>query len=183
MRTAIMLLCCAMSLGMSTGCARCPTQLPCYVHLDPPEQFHPKMHVAGCYCEYEGKILMLLRSPHKPQGNTWCAPGGKLESTESPEQAVIRELKEEIDLDISGLPLSYCRRVFVRFPQVDFVLDLYRVRLKEFPQLTIANEEHLDYCWVSPKEALELPLIPGGDECVEVVFGANFSSEPQPLFP
>ncbi len=143
---------------------------PCYIHLDPPEQFFPKMQVAGCYCEYDGKILMLLRSPHKPQGNTWCAPGGKLEAAETPDQALIRELKEEIDLDITGLPLNYCRPVFVRFPQLDFVLHLYRVHLDQLPCLNIAREEHQDYCWVSPEEALELPLIPGGDECVNVVY-------------
>ncbi|MBY0530151.1 MAG: NUDIX domain-containing protein [Rhabdochlamydiaceae bacterium] len=141
-----------------------------FIHTEPPALFHPKMEVAGCYCECDGKFLMLLRSPNKPQGNTWCAPGGKLEKGETPDQALIRELREEIGLDIADLPFNYCRPVYVRFPNVDFVLHLYRVTLEKQPHLCIARAEHRDFCWVTPEEALCLPLIPGGDECVSLVF-------------
>jgi 8-oxo-dGTP diphosphatase len=40
--------------------------------------------------------LLLLRHPQKPQGNTWGAPGGKIETGENPKEAVIREIREEI---------------------------------------------------------------------------------------
>lgn len=142
-----------------------------YVFLDPPEQFVPAMQVVGGYCQFDGRFLILLRSPQKPQGNTWCAPGGKLEKGETADQALIRELKEEIGLDVSALPLDYCRSVYVRFPHIDFILHLYRIQLGELPDLKIASAEHRGYCWVTPDEAFCLPLIPGGEECVALVFG------------
>jgi len=62
----------------------------------PLKNFHPSIEVAGCYCEYEDKILLLKRTPHKHQGDTWGIPGGKLDEGETPQIAVIREVFEEV---------------------------------------------------------------------------------------
>jgi acetyl-CoA carboxylase carboxyl transferase subunit beta len=53
------------------------------------------MRVVGCFLEFENKFVVLLRHSHKPEGNTWALPGGKVEPGETDEQAVIRELYEE----------------------------------------------------------------------------------------
>ncbi len=45
------------------------------------------------------KILMLQRAKN-PLKNYWCLPGGFVNSSEAPEQAVKREIKEELDMDI-----------------------------------------------------------------------------------
>ncbi len=49
---------------------------------------------------YKGKILLVLRDaiPTIPHPNTWNTPGGGIEAGESPEQALLRELEEEICL-------------------------------------------------------------------------------------
>jgi 8-oxo-dGTP pyrophosphatase MutT (NUDIX family) len=52
---------------------------------------------AGCvmYAESTGRLLLALRSPYVNEPNTWGVWGGKLDNNETPEQAAIREVKEE----------------------------------------------------------------------------------------
>jgi 8-oxo-dGTP diphosphatase len=142
---------------------------PC-VFVERPTAFCQGMEVAGCFCEHDGKVLFLLRNPEKPQGNTWCVPGGKLEKDECPIEAVIREVQEETGLILPKENLHYCRAVFIRFPNSEFILHLFRIHLNEFPDLLLNTREHSDYCWVTYEEALCLPLIPGGEECLRLAF-------------
>ncbi|MBS0604931.1 MAG: NUDIX hydrolase [Verrucomicrobia bacterium] len=141
------------------------------VYLVPPADFSPQIEVSGCYCEHDGKVLFLLRSPEKPQGNTWCVPGGKLEKGETPTMAIVREVKEETGIDIYNQSLVYCREVYVRFPGRDLTLHIFRCHLNEMPEyLDIAPDEHSTYRWVTIDQALLMPLIPGGSECLRLAF-------------
>jgi len=54
--------------------------------------------VAAAIFYKEGRILSAKRSPHKSQGGMWEFPGGKISAQESPEQALKRELFEELGL-------------------------------------------------------------------------------------
>ena len=141
------------------------------VFLHPPEDFSPRFEVAGCFCECQGEILFLLRHSDKPQGSSWCVPGGKLEKGETPEDALVREVEEEIGVELTRESLRYCRPVYVRFPDTEFILHLFRFPFPEKPSsLCLALEEHTDYCWVSYQEVSKLALIPGGRECFCIVF-------------
>ena len=53
------------------------------------------MRVVGCFLEYDGKFVLLLRHVHKADGGTWGLPAGKVEPGESDETAMLRELYEE----------------------------------------------------------------------------------------
>ncbi|WP_435276116.1 8-oxo-dGTP diphosphatase MutT [Psychrobium sp. nBUS_13] len=48
------------------------------------------------------KILLALRHQHLHQGGKWEFPGGKIESNETVEQAIIREISEEVSLDVES---------------------------------------------------------------------------------
>ena len=48
----------------------------------------------------ENKILCTLRNKNKSLGNMWEFPGGKIELEETPEEALKRELKEELEINI-----------------------------------------------------------------------------------
>ena len=140
------------------------------VFVEPPKDFSQQVEVASCYCEHEGKLLLLLRHPQKPQGNTWCVPGGKLDKGETPIQAVVREVKEETGINLPTESLVYCRKVYVRFPKRDIVLHLFKSHLKKMPRgFDLARDEHTAYRWVTVEQALEMPLIPGGDDCLRLI--------------
>lgn len=165
-----MILCigCSSSKKQQTVSLESPAAI---VYLDPPDDFLPRAEVGGCFCESEGKLLFLLRSSHKPQGNTWCVPGGKLEKGETPQAAVLREVKEETGLQLAEDALTYCQKVHVRFPERDIVLHLFRAVIAVLPaELSVAPEEHSAYRWVTFDEAVNLPLIPGGLECLRYAF-------------
>lgn len=49
---------------------------------------------------HEGKILLAKHHDLTIDAIYWCLPGGGVEAGESPEQAVVRELKEETNLDV-----------------------------------------------------------------------------------
>lgn len=137
------------------------------IFTHPPKDFNPTVEAAGCYCEFEDKILLLKRHPDRPQGNTWGVPGGKLEKGEDPRAAVIREIREEVGLDIADDGLVEIGRLYVRLPYVDYVFHLFRKRFLARPDIVLELKEHLEAKWVTISEALQLPLISGGKEALE----------------
>ncbi len=58
--------------------------------------------VALALHDREGRWLMHRRPAHKHHGGLWEFPGGKVESGENPRQALFREIREELGLDLSG---------------------------------------------------------------------------------
>lgn len=56
--------------------------------------------VAGIIRNNENKILIAQRNLKKSQGGLWEFPGGKIEPNETMEAAIVREIKEELDMDI-----------------------------------------------------------------------------------
>ena len=130
-----------------------------------PENFKSALEVAGCFCEYEGKILYLKRHPEKHQGNFWGIPGGKLDPNESPEEAVIREISEETGLVILPEDLEYIGPEYARH-HLEYIFLVYRAPLRTEPTLNIGLAEHTEGRWVTITEALGLPLMAGGKEAL-----------------
>jgi 8-oxo-dGTP diphosphatase len=54
----------------------------------------------------DGRLLVQQRPPGKPFAGLWEFPGGKVEEGETPEAALIRELKEELDIDVDAACLA-----------------------------------------------------------------------------
>lgn len=136
------------------------------VFPDPPKDFNPSLEAAGCYCEWKDKILLLKRSPHKPQGHTWGIPGGKLEEGETPRGAVVREVYEEVGIRMQEAELEEIGRMYVRRPPLDYIFYRFRKSFLTPPVLHLSLEEHMEARWVTVEEALELPLIYGGVEAM-----------------
>ena len=138
------------------------------VFLSPPEQFSPKMEVAACYLSYQDKLLFLERPAHVHQGSKWGVPGGKIDPGETAKEAVVREVFEETSLTLSIKNLIYFKKVFIRYPDLDFIFHIFLSNSKEMPQIVI-NHEHLQFKWATLQEALRMPLVLGEDECLHLI--------------
>jgi len=58
--------------------------------------------VAAIFSE-QNKVLAMKRAAHKPAAGKWEFPGGKIEPGETPEQAIRREIREELNIEITRL--------------------------------------------------------------------------------
>ena len=58
--------------------------------------------VAGALIDADGRVLITKRPEGKKMAGLWEFPGGKIEKGETPEQALIRELKEELNIETRG---------------------------------------------------------------------------------
>lgn len=94
----------------------------------------------------------------------WEFPGGKIENGESNEQALIRELKEELNLEIEVADLI--QTVEYNYPTFHLTMHCYKVFLKDTePQLL----EHEDACWVGKDEIDKLEWLPADIEVIKKV--------------
>lgn len=98
-----------------------------------------------------GKIFATKRgdSPYPYVAHKYEFPGGKIESGESGEDAVKRELKEELDLEVEVGGL-YAKHTF-EYPDFIITLSLYECEA----QSEFVLKEHESYAWLSPVELKE----------------------------
>lgn len=139
------------------------------------ENFNPNFEAVGCFLEHEDAFVLLERQDHKPQGRTWGLPSGKIEEGETPDEAMLRELWQETGYRVSSDSLLHVRTVYVRFDDgTDFVYHIYRLIVSgERPTVRINSAEHKTHEWVSPAEALDMPLIEDLDRCIKLVYPDN----------
>jgi 8-oxo-dGTP diphosphatase len=131
------------------------------IYAEMPADFKPSIIAAACYCEFEQRILFLKRNAHKPLGNAWGVPAGKLENNESPQIAVIREIFEEIGLQIQEDELIELPTIYVRRSRADVILHRFRISFTTLPLIKSNLEEHSKAQWFTIDEALNLPQITG----------------------
>lgn len=133
----------------------------------PLEKFKKKFDVVSAFIEHNGEILLLHRQDHKPQGNTWGAPAGKVDEGETLASALAREVEEEIGLIIPNKEYIFFESYHVRYRDYDFMYHVFRLILKEKPSLMLNLKEHKDHVWIEPQVALSLDLIQDEDSCIK----------------
>ena len=110
--------------------------------------------VAAAVVIESGRVLLTRRAEGQHLAGLWEFPGGKLEHGESPEQALVRECREECGIEIKVAEIMEV--TFHRYPETDVLLLFYRCSLisGEVRHLQVA-----DHTWVAPKELdrYELP--------------------------
>ncbi len=135
-----------------------------------PADFNPRFEVVSCFFEYAGTFLMLHRQAWKPQGNTWGLPAGKVDSGETKEEAIAREMEEEIGYRCDPKEFIFRHTVYVKYDAYDFVYHIYSLTIDERPDLVINEEEHKSHRWVTPREALEMDLIEDEAPCIHLFY-------------
>ena len=129
------------------------------------------MRVVGCFLEHDGKFLLLLRNTHKPDGDTWGLPGGKVEAGESDSQAIIRELREETGYNTAPAELEHLGDFqFVSLRGEAFTYATFRVRLAQSHSPQLEASAHRAFTWVTPEECLaKTNLISDLDSLLQLV--------------
>lgn len=108
---------------------------------------------AGVIKGTDGKILIAKRDESLHQGGLWEFPGGKIEAGETPEQALRRELKEELDIDVrSASPLITIHHCY---PDRDVTLRVFLV--DQFSGLAKGCQNQ-PIRWVPPNELTQFPF-------------------------
>jgi len=135
-----------------------------------PKDFDSLFEIASCFVEHNKEILLLNRQDHKPQGNTWGVPAGKIDEGETPLQTMIREIKEETGFKISDHQIFYFDKLFVKYPDYDFVYYMFHTKLEQKEKVRIRSTEHKAFQWISPEQALAEQLIPDLDGCIRLFY-------------
>lgn len=103
---------------------------------------------------YTNKVLIVKRDKQNDIGaGTWECIGGKIDFGEELEQALLREVRKEVGLDILIEKLLYAT-TFKTDPSRQVVLLAYKCRAKSTD--VILSEEHSEYLWVSKEELRKL---------------------------
>jgi 8-oxo-dGTP pyrophosphatase MutT (NUDIX family) len=140
------------------------------LYLSKPADFIPKFEVVSLYVEYDGKILLLHRLPHKSQGNKWGVPAGKVDPNETPLTALIREVFEETGLRVTADSIQFLQSVYAQHPEHAFIYHMYRTKLATQPEITLSKSEHQDFRWINPHDLSNIPIVDDLDTCIEMSY-------------
>ncbi len=143
------------------------------MYLTPPDDFYPKFDVILCFCEWNGKVILLQRQKGKPQEGEWGVPAGKVNPGEPLTIAAKRELCEETGLDLPEERFTLISTIYQKYPALDFVAHLYKIMLDREVEIQLAPLEHVDYTWIAPSELESLNHMQDLDEVFKIVFPAS----------
>jgi A/G-specific adenine glycosylase len=147
-------------------CFHCPVAFSCeaFKHnlvnqfpIRHKKQKSPEYQVSAAVLRKNGKILITRRKLEGHLGGLWEFPGGKVLKNETSEQACIREIKEEVNLDISVN--TFLTRIKHAYTHFKIIMDVFNCTY-------ISGELKLngptDYRWVTADELRFFPF-PGAD--------------------
>ena len=91
----------------------------------------PRTLVVAAILARGGSVLLTRRPPGKHLAGLWEFPGGKVEEWETPEEALVREIREEVGLDVSALrPWGF---VHHDYPDRRILMLVYRAQAQGEP--------------------------------------------------
>lgn len=127
--------------------------------------------VVGAILIKEGRILCAQRGGEKSLPYLWEFPGGKIEQGESPHQALIRELSEELLIEVE-LEATIFDAVSYEydFGVVNLTTIIGKLKSGE-PVLT----EHQEIRWLSPEELFEVEWAPADIPIVKQLSKMHFN--------
>ena len=114
--------------------------------------------VAACaLVDADGRVLIAQRPAGRPMAGLWEFPGGKIEASERPEQSLIRELKEELGIDVREdclAPLTFASHAY---PDFHLLMPLYVCR--RWAGIAVAQEGQ-KLAWVRPNRLRDYEMPP-----------------------
>ena len=114
---------------------------------------------------WDGDRFMICQRPaHKARGLLWEFVGGKVEAGETGEQALIRECREEIDVELSVGDVFM--EVLHEYPDLTLHLTFYNASIAKG---TPRKLEHNDIRWITPDEIPDYDFCPADVEILAAI--------------
>ena len=113
--------------------------------------------VACALVDKDGRVLIARRPEGKAMAGLWEFPGGKVEAGERPEETLIRELREELGIEVKEpclAPLTFASHAYDDF---HLLMPLYVCRRW---QGLVAGLEGQELAWVRPLKLRDYPMPP-----------------------
>jgi 8-oxo-dGTP diphosphatase len=120
--------------------------------------------VAACaLVDPDGRVLIAERPAGKMMAGLWEFPGGKIEAGERPEDTLIRELKEELDIAVSEACLAPLTFASHAYPDFHLLMPLYVCRRWDG---TVRAKEKQKLAWVKPNRLRDYKMPPADEPLV-----------------
>ncbi len=113
--------------------------------------------VAAALIDQQGRILIQQRPEGRALAGLWEFPGGKIDEGEVPEAALVRELKEELNIDVQInclAPLTFASHAYEDF---HLMMPLYACRKWDG---FVQPQEGQAVKWVRPRDMRDYPMPP-----------------------
>jgi len=124
--------------------------------------------VVAALIEQEGRVLVAQRRADQSQPLVWEFPGGKVEPGESPSQALVREIQEELACSIEvGAVVEV---VFFAYDAFDLIMPVYRATIRAGVPLA---RQVAAVAWVARAELASLAFTPA-----DIPLARRLASEP-----
>src|SRR3974390_1467816 len=105
----------------------------------------------------DGRVLLAQRPAGKSMAGLWEFPGGKVNAGETPEVALIRELAEELGIDVAASCLAPLTFASYPYPEFHLLMPLYVCR--KWSGIPVAGEVH-PLSWVRPARLADYAMPP-----------------------
>ncbi len=114
----------------------------------------------------DGRVLLTQRPEGKSMAGLWEFPGGKVKDGETPEQALIRELAEELAIDVAGnclAPLTFASHAYEEF---HLLMPLFLCRVWKGIPTPCEGQE---LTWVAPSRLRDYAMPPADEPLVAIL--------------
>ena len=122
--------------------------------------------VACALVDADRRVLIAQRPEGKQLAGLWEFPGGKLDPGERPEAALIRELKEELGIDVKEACLAPLSFASYAYPDLHLLMPLYVCRRWEG---AVASREGQALKWVPPTKLRDYPMPPADEPLIPML--------------
>ncbi|HCH25484.1 MAG TPA: 8-oxo-dGTP diphosphatase MutT [Oceanospirillaceae bacterium] len=125
--------------------------------------------VAGIIVDKQERILLAKRASHQHQGDKWEFPGGKVEVGEDACEALSRELKEELSIDVDPQDCQLFQHVSYDYPDKQVSLRFYTIHQFEgIPK----GMEGQPLVWVAAQQCADYTLPKANQPVMEALLAA-----------
>jgi 8-oxo-dGTP diphosphatase len=117
----------------------------------------PQRIIAVSAVIFVDDLVLLIQRGHEPAQGLWSLPGGACEEGETLEHALIREVKEETNLDVSVVTETFHQDIQL---SPEYIYDLHTFTVSVLSGNAVAGDDAADLKWVKLNELDSLPTTP-----------------------